>query len=215
MTSATKTLTTFEIRALRWVRGVEVQVGQKAPAERVTLSYPAADAAAALAAFAADRPDICTHDVGRQGWQLTVVIPGEGERPARRLMNWEKNPDAEVSDGWLSNIAAAGNSLKDKLEWEPEFCSVARRFTPCPSCGEALQEFWGKFGGFYRCTACSFKAGISTKKAKAAEAQTLIAGWCGAKLVVRYNNNGVPYAGCPACHPEYRSPTVNDIRYGR
>jgi hypothetical protein len=210
------TLTTFEIRADRWIHGCHVPAGQHAAIERTEPArYSAMDAAAALAAFAADRPDICTHDVNRQGWRLTCVTPGAGEPPTRRLMNWEKDPDAEVSDGWLSNIAAAGNNLADRLEWEPQFCTHAHRLIPCPACGQPLREFSSKWGGFYRCTACGWKAGTTTKKAGSAEAQARIAGWCGTPLEVRYNQHGVPYPGCPTCDPNHRPATVNDIYHGR
>jgi hypothetical protein len=203
----------FEVRGLRWPGGSDAGDGT-VPAERLAARYEAAGAAAALAAFAADRPDVCGPGVNRRGWRLTCVIPGQGDPPARRLMNWEKNPDAEVSDGWLSNIAAQANSLADRLEWEPRFCTRASWLTPCPACGQPLREQAGKWGGFYRCTACDWKAGVTTKKARAAEARATIAGWCGARLEVRYSHLGVPYPGCPACHPRYRHPTVSDIRYG-
>lgn len=206
--------TTYEVRARRRVDGNPGKSGstqQAVQVERTTARYAVADAAAALAAFAVDRPDICTSEANRQGWHLVCVIPGAGERPARRLMNWERDPDAEVSDGWLSNIAAAGNNLADRLLWEPEFCTKAHRHVPCPACGEPLGDFWGKWGGFYRCPTCGWKAGITTKKARAAEARTRLTGWCGTPLEVRYNRNGVPYAGCSSCDPAHRSPTVNDL----
>ena len=131
-------------------------------------------------------------------------------------MNWEKDPDAEVSDGWLSNIAAAGNSLADQLEWQPQFCAAAHRMTPCPGCtGGELTPHWGKWGGFYTCRSCGWKAGLNSRKGQAASAATRITGWCGAPLGVRYNHHGVPYAGCPACDPSYKSPTVNKVYYGR
>ena len=78
-----------------------------------------------------------------------------------------------------------------------------------------LDERVGKFGGFYTCRACGFKTSMGTKKATAIEQATAITGWCGTKLVVRYNNNGVPYPGCPTCDPHHKSPTVNDVYYGR
>jgi hypothetical protein len=201
----------FEVRAHR-LAGDEAE-----RVERATVRYTVTSAVEALVAFAADRPDICTFDVGRQGWQLECVTPGVGVRPARRLMNWERNPDAEVSDGWLSNIAAAGNSLADRLVWEPQFCARAHWSIPCPGgCGGELRELSGRqWGSFYRCPGCDWKTGVTTKKAAAAEANARRTGWCGTPLEVRYNRNGVPYAGCPTCAPDYEAPTVNDVYYGR
>lgn len=183
--------------------------------ERVAARYQVTCAAAALAAFAAERPDICGYHVGRQGWQLKVVIPGVGEPPERRLLNWERDPNAEVSDGWLSNIAAMANTLQDRLEWEPQFCPRPHWFTPCPGCGSALAERYGKWGAFYSCSACGQTMGVDTKKGKAAESAARIIGWCGTLLEVRYGHFGNPYAGCPACAPTYRHPTVDDLHYGR
>ena len=149
-------------------------------------------------------------------WHLTAFIPSALSRPARHLMNWEKDPDAEVSDGWLSNIAAAGSNLTDELEWQPQFCTRAHAVTPCPGCADGqLATRWSKWGGFYSCGSCGWKTGLGTRKGQAATAATRITGWCGALLEVRYNRNGVPYPGCPACDPRYRCPTADDVYYGR
>jgi hypothetical protein len=209
------TAVTYEVRAVKWGRPAGIPAGQPVPLEReITEQYTVAAPAGALAAFAAAHPDVTVYGFTRR-WDLKLVIPGQGERPTRRLMNWEKDPDAEVSDGWLSNIAAAGNSLADDLEWEPEFCHRVRWHLPCPSCDAGLAERYGKFGGFFTCDACGWKTGTGTKKAQGVEARAAITGWCGTLLEVRYNDNGVPYLGCKTCDPKYRCPTVNDVYYGR
>jgi hypothetical protein len=116
-----KTATRFEIRAVRWLPG-EVPAGQPHPCERIAADYDRVTATDALAAFAAGRPEAAAYG---SRWDLTCVIPATTPPPERRfLMNWERHPDAEVSGGWLSNIAAAGNNLMDRLEWEPEFCAT-------------------------------------------------------------------------------------------
>jgi hypothetical protein len=124
-------------------------------------------------------------------------------------MNWERNPDAEVSDGWLSNIAARGGNLADRLEWEPEFCTRPHWLIPCPDCGRPLQDRQGRYGDFYACTGCDWKTSVKTKKAKAVNAAARITGWCGTRPVVRYSHLGVPYPGCPACASGYRHPTLS------
>jgi hypothetical protein len=214
----TTTVTRYEVRASIWPEHTEpTDSGSHLKAGKVEVAgaYETAGAAAALAAFNAEHPEIFQMPRGGK-WHVKCVIPATTPRPDRRYqMNWEKDPDAEVSDGWLSNIAAAGNNLKDELEWEPEFCHRPHRRFPCPGCGDKLAELWSKYGGFYSCPRCGFKTSFGTKKAKAIEAAATIAGFCGTKLEVRYNNNGVPYPGCKTCDPKYKSPTVNDVYYGR
>jgi hypothetical protein len=100
---------------------------------------------------------------------------------------------AELHEGWLARAAFAREAAP-----------------PTDDAGLRMD----RIDRFYRCTACDWKAGITTKKAKDAEAEATITGWCGTRLEVRYNHLGVPYAGCPACHPEYKHPTVNDLYYG-
>jgi hypothetical protein len=56
---------------------------------------------------------------------------------------------------------------------------------------------------------------MGTKKAGAIEQAATVTGWCGTRLEVRYNNNGVPYPGCKTCDPGYKSPTAGDVYYGR
>jgi hypothetical protein len=208
----TATATRFEIRARLWPEHMP-PAGTPAESEHITAAYDRATAAEALAAFAADHPEVVKYG---SRWNFECVIPAATPRPPRRfLLNWERDRDAEVSDGWLSNIAANGNNLMDTLEWEPEFCSHPHRKFPCPSCGGSLAERWGKFGGFYTC-GCGFKTSMGTKKAAAIEDAATVTGWCGTKLEVFYNNNGVPYPGCKTCNPKYgKGPTVNDIYYGK
>jgi hypothetical protein len=210
--------TEFEVRASTYPEDAEVTSGGSSPkSSAITVAdrYGAAGAAAALAAFAAEHPDIVRYE-NRSRWHLECVNPAATPRPGRRfLKNWERDPAAEVSDGWLSNIAADGNNLMDDLEWEPRYCATPRRHFPCPSCAAGLAERYSRYGGFYSCPACEFKTNFGTKKAAAIEAAATITGWCGTLLEVRYNNNGVPYPGCKTCDPAYKSPTVNDIYYGR
>lgn len=215
--SDSKQATVFEVRATRsHDDGPEPGPDgeQKISVQRVTERYQVPDAAAALAAFAAARPETVAPET-RQDWHLTCVIPARDERPERRRMNWEEDPFREVSDGWLSNLAAQGSNLRDQLTWEPEFCTRAHWIVPCPDCGQPLQERYGKWGGFLACPGCGWKTGLATRKGKAAGAAARITGWCGGLLVVRYSDLGVPYAGCPACDPGYEHPAVNDLRYGK
>lgn len=221
MNTSTQPKPVIRIRAVRWANSTP---GFEAPDhvvdhdEHTRTYYDTDSPAAALARFAEDLPHVAA---ARSDWYLEAYIPSLLPRPDKHLLNWEKNPDAEVSDGWLSNIAASGNTLADELEWQPKFCTRAHTFTPCPDCstgpdGESkLAERYGKYGAFYTCGRCGWQTGRNTAKGKAAAAATRITGWCGHLLEVRYNNNGIPYPGCPACYPAYRSPTVSEIRYGR
>lgn len=179
--------------------------------QRVTVTYAVPGAADALAAFAAGHPDICAPG---SGWHLRCVIPGHGNPPARQLMNWERNPLAEAADGLLSNLAAQAASLAARLDWEPEFCSTARRIIPCPSCGGTLQTRTGRYESFYECP-CGWKTGTGTRKGRAARAGSRITGWCGTRLALRYSDLGVPYPGCPACDPGYKDPAASKIIDGR
>jgi hypothetical protein len=213
---ATALAVTYEFRTTHLVRGE----GDPVTAEPVPVSavyaYTADSAQAAMAQFAAEHPEYAVF-----GWwrdrMLTVVIPGQGELPQRHLKNWERDPDAEVSDGWLTNMCADINNADDRLKWEPEFCHRHTWRIPCPDCGGDLREHTGQWGAFYRCQSgsCSFKTSAGTKKAKAAELQATVVRWCGTRLVLMINNNGIGYGGCPACHPGYQSPTFNQLVYGR
>jgi hypothetical protein len=214
--TAAPAITRYEIRASLLPEHAEpTESGSyaKIAVTKTNVICDAANAAVALAVFADYYPEIVKYG---SRWSFECVKPATTPRPPRRfLLNWEKDRDAEVSDGWLSNIAANGNNLMDDLEWEPRFCSEPRRHFPCPDCTQSLALRYSKFGGFYSCPSCGFKTGGTTRKAAAIEEAATIAAWCGALLVVRYNNNGVPYPGCPACDRDYESPTPNSLYYGR
>jgi hypothetical protein len=205
---------TYEFRTTHLVRDAGDPVSAERTPVSATYAYTATSAAAALVLFAAEHPEYATW-----GWWrdrlLTVVIPGQGEPPERHLKNWERDPDAEVSDGWLTNMCAGINTVDDCLQWEPEFCHRPIWRIQCPDCAGELFELTGEFGAFYRCRSCSFKTSAVTRKAKAAEAKATVVRWCGARLVLMINNNGIGYGGCPACYPDYKSPTLNRIVYGR
>jgi hypothetical protein len=205
---------TYEFRTTHLVRGEGDPVSAEPKPVRVTCAYTAASPQAAMAQFAADHPEYAVF-----GWwrdrMLTVVIPGQGEPPRRHLKNCERDPDAEAGDGWLTNMRAGISNVEDHLNWEPEFRHGITWRIPCPACTGDLFEITGKFGAFYRCRSCEFKASATTRKAKAAEAQAAVVRWCGTRLVLMINRNGIGYGGCPACHPGYKSPIVNDTYYGR
>ena len=204
---------TYEFRTTHLVRGEGAPGSTERRPVTATCVYTAATARDAMGLFAAAHPEYATW-----GWwhdrMLTVVIPGQGEPPQRHLKNWERDPAAEVSDGWLTNMCAGINNVADRLEWEPEFCHQATWRIPCPDYGGELHEITGRFGAFYRCRACEFKTSARTRKAKTAEAAATVVRWCGTRLVLMINNNGIGYGGCPDCNPGYKSPTVNQILYG-
>lgn len=205
---------TYEFRTTQLVRGEGDPVSAERKAIPAAYAYAAASPQAAITQFASEHPEYATF-----GWWrdrlLTVVIPGQGEPPQRHLKNWERDPDAEVSDGWLTNMCAGISNVEDHLLWEPEFCHAATWRIPCPGCDGELRELTGQFGAFYLCRSCSFKTSAGTRKAKAAEAEATVVRWCGTRLVLMINNNGIGYGGCPECHPDYKSPTLNKIIYGR
>ena len=206
---------TYEFRTTHLIRGEGDPVSAERKAIPATYAYTATSPQAAMTQFAAEHPEYATF-----GWwldrTLTVVIPGQGEPPQRHLKNWERDPDAEVSDGWLTNMCAGINNVEDHLNWEPEFCHRPTWRIPCPDCNDELRELTGQFGAFYRCQSrsCSFKTSAGTRKAKAAEAKATVVRWCGTRLVLMINNNGIGYGGCPACYPDYEAPTLNKLVYG-
>lgn len=162
-------------------------------AEVADVSYELA-AADALARFFAEE---LGSDLARlRSGTVQCTTPGEGERPGRILMNWERDPMAEVSDGWLSNIAASGANLAADLEWEPRYCAQVLTTFACPSCAQAMARRKGRFGSFLTCEHCGLRMGAHTKKAKAAER---VKGFCGTALRLHFNHLGVPYAGCDSC----------------
>jgi hypothetical protein len=204
---------TYEFRTILLVRGEGDPVSAGRKPVSAAYAYAAATPQAAMDLFAAGHPEYAVF-----GWwrdrMLKVVIPGHGEPPRRHLKNWERNPDAEASDGWLTNMCAGINNVEDHLNWEPEFCHAATWRIPCPGCDGELRELTGRFGAFYRCQSCEFKTSAGTRKANAAEAKATVTRWCGTRLVLRINHNGIGYGGCPECHPEYKSPTLSNIVYG-
>lgn len=205
---------TYEFRTTHLVRGEDDPVSAGPKPVPAAYAYTAASPQAAMAQFAAEHPEYATW-----GWWLdrllTVVVPGQGEPPQRHLKNWERDPDAEISDGWLTNMCAGISNVEDHLNWEPEFCHRPAWRIPCPACPGELRELTGKYGAFYRCQSCLFKTSAGTKKAKAAEARATVVRWCGTRLVLMINDNGIGYAGCPVCHPEYQPPTINHVYYGK
>jgi hypothetical protein len=213
-TQAAAPAVTYEFRTTHLVRGEGDPISADRTPVPATYAYTAASAQAAMVLFAAEHSEYATW-----GWWhdrlLTVVIPGQGEPPKRHLRNWERDPDAEVSDGWLTNMCAGINNVDDHLQWEPEFCHAITWRIPCPACPGELRELTGGWGAFYRCRSCDFKTSAGTKKAKAAEAKATVVRWCGTRLVLMINNNGIGYGGCPACRPGYQSPTLNQIVYRR
>jgi hypothetical protein len=203
------------VTAQRWAHAE--RIGFEAPDRRTdydehSRTYEVAGPVDALTRFAEAFPAIpLDHD-----WHLKAYTPSPLPRPERHLKNWERDPDAEVSDGWLSNLAASANTLADELAWQSQYCTRAHKRTPCPGCETGqLAERTGKFGAFWSCTSCEWHTSAGTKKGLAAAEHTFVTGWCGTLLEVRYGHLGNPYPGCKTCDPEYKSPTVDDLRYGR
>jgi hypothetical protein len=164
----------IRVRALRFVHG---PAGSGPPPDRkgdhdehVRTYCQCANPAPVLTAFAAAFPHVVAD---RAGWHLDAYTPSAMPRPKRHLRNLERDPGAEVSDGWLSNIAAARNNLADDLEWQPQYCTHAHTVTPCPGCKDGhLATRWSKWGSFFSCAACGWKTGLDTKKGRGADATT-------------------------------------------
>jgi hypothetical protein len=165
--------------------------------EDIEADIDAPDASSAIAAFIAER---LGGDASRwlAAWHRTVVIPGDGDAPERMLMNYEKDPNAEVADGWLSNLAAAFGNLSQSLAWQPEFCTTGIFEVRCPRDGSVLREIHGRYGVFVSCQ-CGWKASRGTKKY---DANRHFIRWCGTKLIASVNHLGVPYRACPSCSPD-------------
>lgn len=153
---------TYEVRATHLLPTDEpVPAGTPRPAEHLTERYATATAAEALAAFAAAHPEYATWGYWHDRY-LKVVTAGRGEPPKRHLKNWERDPDAEVSDGWLTNMCAGINNVAAHLEWEPQFCHTITWRIPCPACPGELYEIAGRHGAFYCCRSCDFKTSYGT-----------------------------------------------------
>lgn len=118
--------------------------------------------------------------------------------PPPMLRNYEKDPDAEVSDGWLSNIAADISNARAQLESVPEYHIKRTEFLVC-SCGREIAPRVSKFGAYYPCD-CGAKWNPNTKKAAAL--RRIYRYSCGEEMTVTVNNFGVPYNACPKCHTQ-------------
>jgi len=119
---------------------------------------------------------------------LTVVTPGRGEPPRRHLKDWERDPDAEVSDGWLSNMCAGTGDVDDRLTWEPEFCHRPTWRIPCPDCDSELRARTGQWDAFYRCRSCSFRPPPGPRRRRPPRPRPTVVRWCGTRLVLMINN---------------------------
>lgn len=120
----------------------------------------------------------------------------EGPEPESLLMNWQRDPMNEVSEGYLSNMAHAFTNTKRRLEHTPRYCTEAHYRYDCPECGDVLPVFEGRYGDYFRCV-CGFKTGVKTKKAK--RVPRVVTDVCGERMVAMLNHMGVSYEGCPAC----------------
>ncbi|KWW97419.1 hypothetical protein LI90_4391 (plasmid) [Carbonactinospora thermoautotrophica] len=184
----------------------------------VEQTYTVAHPREALQRFAQEFPEVVRlNDAAVPAAWITAWTPGRGPRPEERLMNWERDPDAEVSDGWLSNMAAAVTNLRNQLEWEPRYCTRATVYVPCPGCVQLdgsstlLTRKLGRYGAYYQCGACGWKTGARTRKARQAHERAYIAGWCGATLYAGVNPSGVPITLCGECDRGYRWPTAGQL----
>ena len=122
-----------------------------------------------------------------------------------RPRNYERDPQAEVGDGFLSNLGADYGNMRRELEWEPRYhFHVTAWWMPCPSCGRTPMAgpFSGRFGMFMRCDNpyCNKTMGLWTKKFRKAARPTR---FCGERMTVVTSNCGVPYTGCNKCYGEF------------
>jgi len=134
--------------------------------------------------------------------------------PPRMLRNYEKDHDAEVSDGWLSNMAADISNVRAEQECRPEYHAKRTEFLICP-CGRELSPRFSKFGTYYPCE-CGAKWNPNTKKAAALKRVYRYS--CGREMAVTVNNGGVPYITCEECNPREASAIrrpVGDFISGR
>lgn len=174
-----------------WVR-FDDSADDRGPAESLAVDFERSPAAALMAFFASELgSDLARLRTGR----LECVVAATGPRPERRLMNWERDPMAEVSDGYLSNLAASHANLAADLAWRPRYCAQVLTRHRCPSCELNMVTRNGRYGPFLTCR-CGVSFGPTTKKAAAAE---IVDGFCGEALRPRTNHLGVPYAGCDRC----------------
>lgn len=146
--------------------------------------------------------------------RMTIPRTVGAERPLGFAPNWMRDPDAEVSDGYLSNMAGEWAAERRELEWQPRFHAYRHRYVSCPECGLEMRQLESRWGAFFRCR-CGAKVSFGTKVYRA---RLRFLGFCGERLVATVNNMGVPYAGCPACDPsigERHQAPIGDFMAGR
>jgi DNA-directed RNA polymerase subunit RPC12/RpoP len=134
---------------------------------------------------------------GDKSGYLECFSGGEGTPPARHLRNWEKDPFAEVADGFWNNIAADYATAEDLLKWRPEYHAMALWRVVCPECGREMVRHESQWGRFFRCHGCGAKFGEGTRKHRANRA---LIGFCGEPMTVMMGRNGGSGPGCEKCH---------------
>lgn len=162
---------------------------------------PAEDPAKAMLDFALAHLEQFMSD----GSSFECCCKPTGPRPEVALRNYEKDPMAEVGEGFLSNLGADFGNLRRQLEWEPRYHFHAVSWEmPCPSCGRTPMAgpFKGRFGMFMRCENpyCNKTVGMWTKKFRKTARPTR---FCGERMSVVVNGLGMPYAGCARCYGRY------------
>lgn len=121
-----------------------------------------------------------------------------GPKPEMMLRNYEKDPMAEVEDGWLTNMCADITNAKQELAHRPSFHAKRSDYLLC-TCGQNVQEHQTRYGGLFSCT-CGKRWWARTKKTQARPKVYRYS--CGRPLVVTVNSGMVPYETCPHCYPD-------------